>query len=169
MLAIPQMGTDTQQGRFPVFTQAPMVLRPAVPTPPAVSVTTKSSVEKRPLWAGENLCTKSNGKFAIPESCTSYVNCQNGIQMYPVVTCPEGTFFSATYQDCITSAPESCFTTEFLNSDCKKDIGYFGVAGWCNKYVFCEDGKIKNTFECTANSYWSYAIGGCSLDKPFYC
>lgn len=179
LLAIPQTGTveyqQSQQqqppARLPVFTQPPMVTRPVVPTPPAVIVTTKSpkANEKPPLWAGENVCTQANGNFPIPESCTSYVRCTNGVQLYPVITCPEGTFFSATYQDCIGSAVESCFTTEFLNSDCKKDIGYFGVAGWCNKYVFCEDGRIQNTYECTSNSYWNQAIGGCSLDKPFYC
>lgn len=155
--------------RPPIVTQPPMATMPPVPTPPAVSVTTKKPDEKPPLWAGENLCTAPNGNFSVPESCTSYVRCKDGIQLYPVMTCFEGTFFSATYQECIWSATERCFTPEFLNSDCKKDVGYFGVAGWCNKYVFCEDGKIKQTFECTTNSYWNQSIGGCSSEKPYYC
>lgn len=157
--------------RPPVVTQPPMATMPIIPTPPAVGLTTRSPTanDKPPLWAGENLCTQPNGNFAIPESCTSYVRCINGIQLYPVITCSEGTFFSPTYQECIYSATESCFTPDFLNSDCKKATGYFGVAGWCNKYVFCEDGKIKNTYVCTENSYWSQAIGACSSDKPYYC
>lgn len=155
--------------RPPVYTQPPMVTYPVMPTPPAVGVTTKSPVVRPPLWAGENLCTQPNGKFAIPESCTSYVRCTNGVQGYPALTCPDGTFFNAAYQDCISSAPESCFTYDFLNSDCKKDIGYFGVAGRCNKYVFCEDGKIKYSYECKADTYWNQSLGGCSLDKPYYC
>ncbi|XP_053674974.1 probable chitinase 10 [Anopheles nili] len=105
---------------------------------------------------------------AIPNICTSYTLCVQGIEYNR--TCADGTLFDATYGDCVVAKDSTCEENPCLTVDpaTATPSTFYPVLNSCNKYIICDKtNPVVRT--CVGTTVFSRTVSKCVTPTNYTC
>ncbi|GFR30846.1 uncharacterized protein TNCT_718571 [Trichonephila clavata] len=104
---------------------------------------------------------KTDGVFAIPDDCTSFINCKDGNSQ--VRKCPEDLKFDSEKR-CTPDEDADCGKSGLraVNQKikCPRYFGKFELKGDCHKFIICKEGRAI-VHECAEHHVYNEINGAC--------